>query len=158
MSDNENQAKIHVDADWKAQAQAEKERLLKKEAEQEKDKPRGGRGELPEPDFRGLVGMLASQAIMGLGAMGDPKTGRVIIDLEGSRFAIDLLAMLEEKTKGNLTEDESKDLQQVLAELRAQYVHITQLVAKQQAAQMFSTGEPKPGQAPETGASKLVQP
>jgi hypothetical protein len=152
MSADENANKIHVDQDWKAQAQAEKERLLKKEEEQAREKPQGQRGELPEPDFRGLVGMLASQAIMGLGAMGDPKTGRVIIDLEGARFAIDLLAMLEAKTKGNLDAEEDKDLTQVLAELRNQYVHISQLVAKQQAAQMQTGAEPKPG------ASKLVQP
>ena len=153
MSANENAGKIQVDQDWKAQAQAEKERLEKKEAEA-KDKPKAGRGELPNPDFRGLVGMLASQAIMGLGAMGDPKTGRVIIDLEGARFAIDLLAMLDEKTRNNLDEEEKKDLEQVLQELRNQFVHISQLVARQQAAQTFAAGEPKP--AP--GASKLVQP
>jgi hypothetical protein len=150
MAADENAPKLHVDADWKAQAQAEKERLEKKEAESAKDKAQSQRGEMPEVNFRGLVGVLASQAIMGLGAYADPKTGKVMIDLDGSRFAIDLLAVLEEKTKGNLSEEEAKDLTQVLAELRNQYVHITQLLAKQAANPQAAGGA--------TDVSKLVQP
>lgn len=153
MAADENAPKIHVDQDWKAQAQAEKERLEKKEAESAKSKPQ--RGELPPADFRALVGTLASQAIMGLGAYADPKTGKVMIDLDGAQFSIDLLALLEEKTKNNLTEEEATDLKQVLMELRNQYVHITQLIAKQQAAQAAGgTGSAGSG----SGASKLVQP
>ena len=89
---------------------------------------------MPPADFRGLVGMLASQAIMGLGAMQDPKTGRVVIDLEGARFSIDLLGMLEEKTRGNLAEDEAEELRQILGELRSRYVQIAKLVAAQMAS------------------------
>jgi hypothetical protein len=128
--------KLQVDQDWKAQAQAEKERLARQEQEK-KQKPAGTAnaagmaGELPPADFRSLIGMLASQAVMGLGAVGDPKTGRVVIDLEGAKFAIDLLGMLEEKTKGNLAAEEASELQQVLAELRARFVQIAQLVARQ---------------------------
>ena len=141
MADNETTSKLHIDSDWKAEAQKEKERLAQKEKEQKVRAPKpgagpspeGGQQELPEPSFRSLVGMLASQAIMGLGAMADPQTNRVIIDLEGSRFAIDLLEVLEQKTKGNLTEEETKDLQQILAELRSRYVQIANLVARQMA-------------------------
>ncbi|MHC4833338.1 MAG: DUF1844 domain-containing protein [Planctomycetota bacterium] len=147
MSDSEQDApKLHIDSDWKAQAEAEKARLAEAEAKvaaQNAGKSAGedgeGRGELPTPDFRGLVGMLASQAIMGLGAMQDPKTGRVVVDLEGSRFAIDLLGMLEEKTKGNLEKEESEELVQVLGELRSRYVQLTKLVASQMAAGKVST-------------------
>lgn len=159
MPADENANKIHVDQDWKAQAQAEKERLEQQDASAG-DKPKGGR-ELPEPDFRGLVGILASQAIMGLGAYGDPKTGKVMIDLDGAQFAIDLLAVLDEKTNGNLTDEESKDLTQVLSELRSQFVHIQQLVAKQgaqQVAQQAQQQQQQGGQGSQPGASKLVQP
>ncbi|MFO0828685.1 MAG: DUF1844 domain-containing protein [Phycisphaerales bacterium] len=129
--------KIHVDSDWKAQAQAEKERLAK--LEEEKARERSARGdagseELPPADFRSLVGVLASQAIMGLGAYGDEQ-GRMVIDLVGSRFAIDLIAVLEEKTKGNLSPEESKHLQGVLGELRSRYVQIATVVAQQMKAQ-----------------------
>lgn len=138
----ENQApKLHIDSDWKAEAQKEKERLAQKEQERGAKSPekggrqRGGEHELPEASFRSLVGMLASQAIMGLGAMADPQTNRVIIDLEGARFSIDLLDVLEQKTKGNLEKEEAEELKQMLAELRNRYVQITQIVAKQMAAQ-----------------------
>jgi hypothetical protein len=132
--------KLHVDSDWKAQAQAEKERLAAEESKKSSEKP--GRG-LPEASFRTLVSVLASQAIMGLGTMADPQTGGVVVDLEGSRLSIDLLAVLEEKTKGNVTEEEAKELTQLLGELRSRYVQIAQLVAQQSA-----TGGVAPGKTP----------
>jgi hypothetical protein len=159
MADNQTTPKIQVDSDWKAEAQREKERLAKKDQakkEQSKSKPSAdvgaegeGRGaqELPEANFRSLVGMLASQAIMGLGAMADPQTNRVIVDLEGSRFAIDLLDLLEQKTKGNLTDEEAKELRQILAELRSRYVQIANFVARQMAAQPGPGGVAIPGEA-----------
>ena len=150
MADNQTTPKIQVDSDWKAEAQREKERLAKKDQAKKEAKGKagaegdaaaepGGAGagahELPEANFRSLVGMLASQAIMGLGAMADPQTNRVIVDLEGSRFAIDLLDLLEQKTKGNLTDEEAKELRQILAELRSRYVQIANFVARQMASQ-----------------------
>jgi hypothetical protein len=131
--------KLHIDSDWKAEAQREKERLAEKEKQRpataESPAGSGGTGELPEASFRSLVSMLASQAVMGLGAMADRETGRVVIDLEGARFSIDLLDVLDQKTKGNLTPEETKELTQLLAELRSRFVQIANLVAKQMAAQ-----------------------
>ncbi len=141
MTQEESTSKLHVDTDWKAEARAEKERLAKEEqAKAERgETPRAV--ELPKADFKALVGMLASQAILGLGAMGDPKSGRVVVDLPGARFSIDLLTMLEQMTKGNLTDEEAKELSQILAELRCRFVQISQLVAQQ------------PAVAPETAAA-----
>lgn len=149
--------KIHVDSDWKAQAQAEKERLAKQEAEKA---PRPGRDEMPPADFRSLVGLLASQAVGGLGGYADEQ-GRVMVDLMGSRFAIDLIGVLEEKTKGNLTEDEAKDLREVLGELRSRFVQIAQAVAARMAS--GKTGAPGASPAgpmgePPSGGPKLVVP
>lgn len=130
-ADAAKRPQLHIDSDWKAQAQAEKERLARLEAEKSREREtRGGPEEMPPPDFKSLVGMLASQALMGLGAYADEK-GRVVVDLVGSRFAIDLLGMLEEKTKGNLNAEESKDLTSVLGELRPRFVQIATLVAQQ---------------------------
>ncbi|MHC4142258.1 MAG: DUF1844 domain-containing protein [Planctomycetota bacterium] len=142
--------KIQIDSDWKAEAQAEKERLAEKEQAQAEREPDQRPGELPQPDFRALVGTLASQAIMGLGAVGDPKTGRVVIDLVTSRFSIDLLGVLEEKTKGNISEDEAKELTQTLAELRARFVQISNLVAQQSVAE--TQGEAPQGLKPPAGS------
>ena len=146
--------KLHVDSDWKAQAQAEKDRLAKLEAELEKE--RAAKGEagpegFPPADFKSLVGVLASQALSGLGMYADEK-GRAIVDLEGSRFAIDLLGVLEERTKGNLSEEEAKDLGAVLGELRTRFVQLATMVAQQMKAQGgapgVSLGGPGPGRPP----------
>ena len=135
--------KLHIDSDWKAQAQAEKERLAAKEQAREQSREAGtakprpaGRAadELPPADFHTLVEVLASQALMGLGGYGDPKTGRVIVDLPGAKFSIDLLAVVEEKTRNNLSKEEADELRDVLAELRSRFVHFIDLVARQQAA------------------------
>jgi hypothetical protein len=159
---------LHVDSDWKAQAQAERERLAQQEAERAAREPAGGPEELPPADFRSLVGMLTSQAIMGLGTMADPQ-GRVVIDLAGSQFAIDLLQMLAEKTKGNLTPDESKELGEVLRSLSTRFAQITQMVAEQMHRnpdRVHATPTAPAGTAPigavepskPSGASKLILP
>jgi hypothetical protein len=123
--------KIQIDSDWKAEAQKEKERLAKVEAEKAASGKAGAAGELPPADFRTIVSMLGQQAIMGLGVMADRKTGGVIVDLEGSRFAIDLLDVLEQKTKGNLSKEEADELKQILGDLRARFVQVAGLVSKQ---------------------------
>lgn len=137
MTADDQTPKLHIDSDWKAQAQAEKERFAEQESKSEKTKPEGQAkpGELPPADFRGLVGLLASQAMMGLGMFGEQESGKVMIDLDGSRFNIDLLGVIQEKTKGNLTDEESKELDQIVVELRGRYVQITQLLAQQMAEQ-----------------------
>lgn len=146
--------KLHVDSDWKAQAQAEKDRL----AQQEAQKPaRPGRDEMPPADFRSLVGLLASQAVGGLGGYADEQ-GRVMVDLMGSRFAIDLLGVLEEKTKGNLSDEEAKDLREVLAELRSRFVQIAQAVAARMAEGKGGPSAVPPPAEPPAGGPKLVVP
>ena len=111
----ENSPKIHVDSDWKAEVQAEKEQLaqkeeLRKETGDEGEQPKPG--ELPPADFKALMGIFASQAVMGLGSMTDPKTGGVVVDLAGAKFAIDLLAVIQEKTTGNIEEKEAEEMKQ----------------------------------------------
>ncbi len=153
--------KLHIDADWKEQAQAEKEKLSQKID----DSPRQpGPDELPPADMRALVGSLASQALMGLGAYADPQTGRAMIDLMGSRFAIDLLGVLEEKTKGNLTPEEASELKEVLSELRQRFVQIASMIQQQMAkdpasVQFMGRPESAPGatDAPAAGP-RLVMP
>jgi hypothetical protein len=137
--------RLHIDSDWKAQAQAEKERLAEKEAARTAEAGPDAMGELPPADFRALVATLASQAMMGLGAYADPQSGRVVIDVVGAQFAIDLLGVIEEKTKGNLTEDEAAELKEVLAQLRARFVQIAKLVAAQMQREMAAGAGGAPG-------------
>lgn len=126
----EQQPRIVTDSDWKQQAQAEKERLAQQE-QQSGQSQKEDQGQMPEADFRGLVGSLATQAVMYLGGIPDPD-GRAVVAPEYARHYIDLLGVLEEKTKGNLTEEESQELTGVLQELRTRFVQIVRSVAAQQ--------------------------
>jgi molybdopterin converting factor small subunit len=151
----EETPKIHIDEDWKKQAQAEKERLAAQAEAREKSRggAAGGEGQLPEASFRSLVGLLASQALMGLGTMQDPQSKGVMVDLEGAKFNIDLLAVLEEKTKGNLEDEEEKELTQIVSELRNRYVQISELIA-QQGQQTGTGGQAAAGAAQQQAADE----
>ncbi|MDP7006181.1 MAG: DUF1844 domain-containing protein [Phycisphaerales bacterium] len=133
---------IQVDSDWKAEAQAEKERLT---AAEQKVEEKAKKQEMPEANFRGLLGVLASQALMGLGMHQDPSGKGVMVDLEGSKFVIDLISMLEEKTQGNITDEESKEIKQLLQELQSRFVQIAQLVASQQEGAASTTTDTPSG-------------
>lgn len=77
---------------------------------------------LPEVDFTTFVYSLASAAMVHLGEMPEPESGRTQVSLPLAKHTIDTLAMLECKTKGNLTDDEAKNLGDILAHLRMIYV------------------------------------
>lgn len=147
MSTDDESPILHVDDDWKAQAQAEKAKLAEKEKaaklEAQADAgsdaasaPTGGPGQVPPADFMTLISSIATQALFSLGAMPDPQTGQRYTNLEIARHHIDSLAVLETKTKGNLTEEEEKTLSTTLYELRASYVQIAN------AARSPATGGP----------------
>jgi hypothetical protein len=80
--------------------------------------PHGG----PRADFASLCVMLYSEALVHLGQVPDPVTGQPHSDLEQAQFTIDLLAMLERKTEGNRTPEETAVLGEALATLRMAYV------------------------------------
>lgn len=91
----------------------------------------GGEPEGPyKVDFAELLRMLGTQALMYLGQFPDPQTGKAIIALDMAKVHIDLLGVLEDKTKGNLTADEARDMAGLLTELRMVFVEISRGVAK----------------------------
>jgi hypothetical protein len=132
MTDSDkDQPKLQIDADWKAQAQAEKQRLAqqaKARAQQQTGAPESraaaGAAGLPPASFQTLVSTLATQALFAMGAVADPRTGQRYQNLDLARHHIDLLGVLEEKTKGNLTEEEAAVLATTLYELRTRYVQM----------------------------------
>jgi hypothetical protein len=73
-------------------------------------------------DFSTHILSLASSAMIALGKMPAPDGTAQPVDLETAKFLIDILAMLETKTKGNLDEAESKLLQSLIYDLRVAYV------------------------------------
>jgi len=132
--DDSQKPKIIADDDWKAQAQAEKEKLAKdveakgEAAAPQGDTPRRPR-ELPPASFATLVNSLLTQTFFALGGMEDPKTKKRYVDLAVAKHHIDTMAMLEEKTKGNLSDEEKKLLNTALYEARMQYVQMAQHVS-----------------------------
>ena len=125
--------KLIIDSDWKNEAQAEREKLAEAEKAASDAGPEGAPGAMPEADFRGLMGMLATQALMYMGGIADPNTGKPVFDPMYAQHMIDLLGVLEEKTKGNLSEEEAGEMAGVLNELRSRFVELMQIVAQQQA-------------------------
>lgn len=77
---------------------------------------------LPPAQFGTLLAMLSTQAMVALGLLPNPATDKIEPQLQLARHFIDLLAVLEEKTQGNLSPEESKGLTSTLHELRMAYV------------------------------------
>ena len=138
MSDppNEKQEKkIIIDEGWKERVQTEKEELQQKQkqdqeatredqatATPDEEKP------LPPPPatLEVLVTSLATQAMMALGFMPNPVSGKTEVQADSAKHFIDTLGMLEEKTQGNRTPEESKLIEHLLHELRLGYVSVRQ--------------------------------
>lgn len=77
---------------------------------------------LPEVTFSTFVLSLASSALVHLGEVPNPETGSTARDEALARNAIDLLTMLDDKTRNGLTPDENKLMRDVLYELRMKFV------------------------------------
>src|SRR3989440_7189506 len=75
--------------------------------------------------FLSLIMSLASNAASSLGMMPHPVTGETGVDLKTAKHWIDVLGMLEQKTRGNLDPQEEQVLESLLADLRMQYVSFT---------------------------------
>ena len=77
---------------------------------------------IPPATFLTLVTELAIQVMMNLGEIPNPVTGEPRADLEHAKHTIDLMGVLQEKTRGNLDEEEERALNQYLYDLRMKYV------------------------------------
>ena len=132
------QPSLHIDTDWKKQAQEEKQRLAeqeqKKAAERSAAGPAPGRRpmpggrparEIPPASFASLVNTLVTQALFYLGDLA-PQGGEPVVNLDMAKHQIDTLSMLEDKTKGNLTDEEKRLLDTALYEGRMRYVTVAQ--------------------------------
>ena len=118
--EKKDEKKIIVDEDWKAEAQKEKEKLAAKEEKDEQQPKR--RGPLPKGDLAALISTLTTQAFFSMGAFKVEGQDDREPDLELAKYNIDMLETLEEKTKGNLSEDEAKVLAETLNQVRMAYV------------------------------------
>ena len=83
----------------------------------------------PGIDFASFVFSLATSAMANLGEVPDPTTGEISENLEAAKQMIDILTMLQEKTKGNLEADEENILENLLYELRMKYLAKTKIIS-----------------------------
>ncbi len=86
------------------------------------EEPNAPKSGLPEVSFATFVFSLCSSALVHLGEVPEPESQRTIVDLTIAKQIIDTLGMLEEKTKGNLEQDEERLLKSMLYDLRVRYV------------------------------------
>lgn len=121
--EKKDEKKIIVDEDWKAEAQKEKEVLAAEEEKTEQQPQR--RGPLPKGDLAALISTLTTQAFFSMGAFKVEGQENREPDLELAKYNIDMLETLEEKTKGNLSEDEAKILAETLNQVRMAYVKLS---------------------------------
>ena len=128
--EKKEEKKIIVDEDWKKEAQKEKEILAAQEEEQEKKKAEEEthRGPLPKGNFAALISMLVTQAFFAMGLLQVKGEDKREPDMELAKYNIDMLETIEEKTKGNLTEEEKKVLENTLGQVRMAYVQVTEQV------------------------------
>ena len=108
------------DATSKSAAEQQSERERAAEAAECKDC--GGQPCMPKPTFSTFALSLASSALVQLGEVPDPSTGRTAEDLALAKHSIDILSMLQEKTAKGLDAEESRLLEGLLYELRLKFV------------------------------------
>ncbi len=137
-SDDQAAPKIIVDSDWKEQVEKEKAAAAAASSEGTVQVPEEEGAEtagavdddasqqraLPEPSFEILISMLFTQAISALGQMPNPVDGETSVDKPMAKHSIDMIEMIETKTKGNLSDDESKMIREALHALRMAYVSV----------------------------------
>lgn len=136
-SDSPN-PRIIIDEDWKSQVEREKAAAtamgstpppeahaettpVSREASAAEEEDAD---QLPPASFAFLVFTLATQTMVHLGQIADPIDNQATVRLPLAQHHIDTLALLEEKTKGNLTAEEEKMLTTMLHELRMVYLYV----------------------------------
>ncbi|PHQ80244.1 MAG: hypothetical protein COB69_06375 [Phycisphaera sp.] len=119
--------KLIVDEDWKSEANREKEKLASQQAQAAKAKAEQAAKPI---EFSDVVRLMASQAAMYLGIIPEPQSQQRILAPDMAKTHIDILGVLEEKTKGNLTEEEASELSETVRELRNIFVETTGAVDK----------------------------
>jgi len=78
--------------------------------------------QMPAPTFSTFIASLSSSAMVQLGEIAEPSSGQKQINLPMAKHTIDIIALLQEKTQGNLTNEENKLIQNVLTDLRMRYI------------------------------------
>ena len=116
VKDKRFSAKKEAEGESQVKEEERIEESIKKDKQQETP--------LPEISFINLIFSLSTSVLIQLGEIQDPITQQLARNLPLAKQTIDLIGMLKEKTKGNLTSDEEKVLQNILYDLRIRYVKV----------------------------------
>ena len=124
------QIELASDEEWKERVKAEDAQLDQQSQSGSESKGSNTTAapdvdELPPANFSAIVQIFVVQAFGALGMFPGPD-GKPAVQLPVAKHLIDLLGVLEEKTKGNLSNEEIKNLDEALHEMRMAYVHIAQ--------------------------------
>jgi hypothetical protein len=124
MSDEEIEGEGFVFKDSRS-SQLSEDEAQDHDTQAEAQKTKSTQGETQQPfqlDFSTFIMSLTSSAFYHLGDIADPETGKTETNLPAVQQTIDMLIMLREKTQNNLTEEESKLLEQLVYELQMKFV------------------------------------
>ncbi|HZL37751.1 MAG TPA: DUF1844 domain-containing protein [Tepidisphaeraceae bacterium] len=139
---------LHIDTDWKKQAQEEKRRLAEQQEQRaaaaQSHPPaapsgaapmagaaraggpaRRGKREVPAASFSALVQSQMTQVLLYLGELA-PQGSEPMLNLDMAKYQLDLMSILEDKTKNNLAPDEQHMLDAALYDLRTRFIHVAQ--------------------------------
>ncbi len=105
----------------KESVKAEREEEKKKDKDREEKKEKGA-APLPEVNFSSFILSLSSSTLLHLGEIADPQSGEKKKDMALAKQSIDIISLLKDKTKGNLTQEEEKLLDHLLYDLRMRFV------------------------------------
>jgi hypothetical protein len=131
MSQSEPEKKIIVDEDWKSRVEAERkapDEAKPDTAPSADEEPQlqfaADDQQLPPPDLMFLAGTLYMQALLGLGLLPNPMTKKAEVRLNQAKHGIDALEVLQKKTEGNRTSEETAAIEGMLHELRMTFVEV----------------------------------
>jgi len=124
---NGEQERGFVVKDKRFSAQKEEEAPGFREEEKKREEPPEGETAqqevpLPEINFMSFLFSLSTSALIQLGVIEDPISQQMAKDFPLAKQTIDLIGMLKEKTKGNLSPDEDKMMENILYDLRMRYL------------------------------------
>lgn len=116
----EDAAKKKVDEDWKKKVQDEKEQAEETEPEREEQAQERA---MPDASFVNFIATLQLQVLVSLGDVQNPATKKAEKDLQQAKYLINMLGVMQDKTRGNLEDKEKRLLDNVLYESRMRYVN-----------------------------------
>jgi Domain of unknown function (DUF1844) len=125
--------KLIIDEDWKSQVQAEKEAAQQASGPKAAGSPTAG-GEpaegddfaMPPASLEMLISSLVTEAMIAMGQIPHPATGKSEFRPNQAKYLIDTIAVLSEKTKGNVTPEEEQAFVNLLHQLRLAFVTLTE--------------------------------